>query len=352
MPNDRAKVAVAMSGGVDSSVAAALLLDTGYDVVGITMRLLAPGSLRSKPSPTEKARGIAARLGIPHYVVDLREPFKHHVVDYFVSEYRVGRTPNPCIRCNQRVKFGALLEEAERAGAQYLATGHYVRVAKEEGRYAVCRVKYRAKDQSYVLAGLSQDQLRRVIFPLGELTKEETRAKARSLGLDIAESSESQDICFIEDGDYHRFLAERGESGQPGPILSTTGEKLGSHTGLPKYTIGQRKGLGIAAARPYYVVRLDPERNAVIVGHREETFAKRLTAREVVWQGMPPQSEPFECDIQIRYRHEAAPCVVEPEGARFSAKFRVPQRAVTPGQWAVLYRGDMVLAAGTIDTFE
>lgn len=352
MPSDRTNVVVAMSGGVDSSVAAALLLEAGYDVAGMTMRLPAQGNASALPHAIEDARGVAARLGIPHHVIDVTEPFKKHVLDYFISEYQCGRTPNPCIRCNQRVKFGSLLQEVKRLGARYLATGHYVRLARHENRYAVCRAEYRQKDQSYVLAGLDQHQLGQVIFPLGEQTKQQTRAKARSLGLDVAENSESQDICFIEDGNYHRFLAEQGESGRPGPILTTTGEMLGTHTGLTNYTIGQRKGLGIAAIRPYYVVRLDPERNAVIVGHHEETFSKRLTARDVVWGGLPPQTEPFECDIQIRYRHAPVPCMVQPDENRFSAVFRAPQRAVTPGQWAVLYRGDMVLAAGTIDASE
>lgn len=203
-----------------------------------------------------------------------------------------------------------------------------------------------------MLSGLSQEQLARVVFPLGDLTKDETRTIARSLGLDLADKSDSQDICFLEGGDYRGYLARQGASGGPGPIVSASGEVLGTHTGLANYTVGQRKGLGIAAPRPYYVLRLLPERNTVVVGFHEETFAKGLTASGVVWSGMPPQTAPFECHIQIRYRHEAVSCTVTPAPGRFSAVFHAPQRAVTPGQWAVLYRGDMVLAAGTIDTFE
>jgi tRNA-specific 2-thiouridylase len=349
MADSHPTVAVAMSGGVDSSVAAALLCEEGFDVAGMTMRLQpecdAPGN------PVEDARRAARRLGIPHHVADLAQPFRQHVLDYFLSEYRRGRTPNPCVRCNQRIKFGALFEQARALGADLLATGHYVRVQERGDRMALCRAVFRGKDQSYVLAGLSQEQLRGALFPLGGQTKDRTRETARSLGLHVAEKSESQDICFVEGGDYRQFLAKHGEPMPPGPIATTSGEILGTHTGLAHYTVGQRKGLGIAAPEPYYVVRLDPERNAVVVGRREETFARRLTARDVVWGAIPPQTEPFECAIQIRYRHRPAPCVVEPHADGFEAVFEEPQRAVTPGQWAVLYRDDCVLAAGAIDAF-
>ncbi|HOD51358.1 MAG TPA: tRNA 2-thiouridine(34) synthase MnmA [Candidatus Hydrogenedentes bacterium] len=352
MATSHPKVIAAMSGGVDSSVAAALLRDAGHEVTGITMRLLPQRGSQAESKAIEDARRVAAHLGIPHHVADVAAPFQEHVLGYFVSEYSLGRTPNPCIRCNQRIKFGVLFDEARRLGGQFLATGHYARIACHEGRYAISRARFREKDQSYVLAGLSQEQLRHAMFPLGEKTKDQTRAIARSMGLDIAETPESQDICFIEDGDYRRFLAEQGLFGLPGPIVSATGETLGAHTGLTNYTIGQRKGLGIAAPRPYYVLRLDTERNALVVGHHEETFAKTLAARDVVWTGIPPQTAPLECSIQIRYRHKAAPCTVDPAPDHFSATFHEPERAVTPGQWAVLYRRDLVLAAGIIDMAE
>jgi len=343
-----------MSGGVDSSVAAALLKDAGHEVIGVTMRLFpaCDGAAEPREQAIEDARRAAARLSIPHHVAELAGLFQRQVLDYFLDEYRRARTPNPCVRCNQRIKFGALLDQARALGGEFLATGHYVRRAAREGRYAVCRAACREKDQSYVLSGLSQEQLARVVFPLGDLTKDETRTIARSLGLDLADKSDSQDICFLEGGDYRGYLARQGASGGPGPIVSASGEVLGTHAGLANYTVGQRKGLGIAAPRPYYVLRLLPERNTVVVGFHEETFAKGLTASGVVWSGMPPQTAPFECHIQIRYRHEAVSCTVTPAPGRFSAVFHAPQRAVTPGQWAVLYRGDMVLAAGTIDTFE
>lgn len=341
-----------MSGGVDSSVAAALLKDSGYDVVGMTMRLFPQCGSATGANPIEDAQRVAAHLGIPHHVAEFTQLFQHQVLDYFLDEYARGRTPNPCIRCNRRIKFGALFDKARELGGEALATGHYVRVIDHDGRRAVCRAKYRAKDQSYMLSGLSQEQLARVLFPLGNQTKDDTRAMARSLGLDIAEKSDSQDVCFLGGGDYRSYVAGQGQTGPPGPIVSTAGEVLGTHTGLTNYTIGQRKGLGVAAPRPYYVVRLDAENNTVVVGHEDETFAKGLTTSDIVWAGIAPQTGPLECCIQIRYRHEAVPCTVETGTDRFSARFHEPQRAVTPGQWAVLYRDDMVLAAGTIDTFE
>lgn len=355
MSTERARIVVAMSGGVDSTVAVALLQNAGHDVMGVTMRLVS--SQRGGPDPWEQAiedaRQAASRLGIPHHVADLSEAFQCQVQDYFLSEYQHARTPNPCVRCNQRIKFGALLAQAHELGGQFLATGHYVRLISHEGRHALARAVCREKDQSYVLSGLSQEQLKHVLFPLGGLTKEETRAFARSLGFDtIAEKSDSQDICFLAGGDYRSYVAQAGVSGTPGPILSSTGTVLGTHTGLANYTIGQRKGLGIAGPRPYYVLRLLPERNAVVVGFHEETYATRLTTSDAVWMGIPPQREPFECQIQIRYRHEAVPCTVEPAPGQFTAVFHTPQRAVTPGQWAVLYQDDLVLASGAIDTFE
>lgn len=357
--NNKAGVIVAMSGGVDSSVAAALLCEKGYDVVGMTLRVASGDGRESSQracctlDAAEDARRVADRLGIPHYVVNYVGRFEREVIADFTSEYLAGRTPNPCVRCNQRVKFGALFEKAAAAGAESIATGHYVQLTRPNGRFALRRAVDRAKDQSYALAGLSQEQLRRALFPLGGLTKEQARAKARSLGLVTADKPESQEICFIPDDDYRHFLEQRVGPATPGPILSAEGEALGEHKGLMYYTVGQRKGLGIAAARPYYVIRLDLRRNALIVGHEEATHCVSLTTGPVVWGALSPQTEAFDCLVQVRYRHTPAPGTAEPGERGLKVRFHRPQRAVTPGQWAVLYNEDeTVLGAGIIDDFE
>jgi tRNA-specific 2-thiouridylase len=343
-----------MSGGVDSSVAAALLLEQGYDVVGMTMRV-ASGDGREASEKAcctldaaSDAHRVADRLGVPHYVLNYLERFEHEIIGDFVSEYMQGRTPNPCARCNQRVKFGALFEKAEAIGADYIATGHYVRLEERDGRAALRRAVYRPKDQSYTLAGLGQKQLKRSLFPLGSMTKEETRAKARELGLVTANKTESQEICFVPNDDYRAFLRKRVGEGETGPILTEAGEQLGEHHGIAYYTVGQRKGLGIAAPRPLYVLRLDIERNAVIVGHEEETNEHALRAGQVVWGALSPQAQPFDCSVQIRYRHTPVPCTCYPADDGFTVKFHEPERSVSPGQWAVLYDGEHVLAAGII----
>ena len=345
-----------MSGGVDSSVAAALLVQQGYEVVGMTMRV-ASGEGRESSSKAcctldaaEDARRVAQKLGIPHYVLNYVQRFEREVISDFVSEYMAGRTPNPCSRCNQRVKFGALYEKALAIEADAIATGHYVRLEQRNGRHALRRAVHLAKDQSYTLSGLSQEQLCRAVFPLGELTKEATRAIARDLGLVTADKPESQEICFVPDDNYRNFLAKRTAPTKPGPIVSASGEVLGEHTGLVNYTVGQRKGLGIAASRPLYVVKLDMARNALVVGHQDEANCQALTAGQVNWCALPPQTEPFDCEVQIRYKSQPMPCTVYPSESAFDARFHEPQRAVTPGQWAVLYEGDYVLAAGIIDS--
>ncbi|MBN2311574.1 MAG: tRNA 2-thiouridine(34) synthase MnmA [Candidatus Hydrogenedentes bacterium] len=347
-------VLIAMSGGVDSSAAAAVLVQDGYDVAGITMDILPPRPAPDSPldAPGTRAGRVARHLGIPHRIVDYRERFDREVIDDFAAEYRAGRTPNPCVRCNQRVKFGALLDEAAASGAACLATGHYARIEPRGERLALHRAHDRAKDQTYALAGLSQAQLAQSFFPLGGKTKEETRRIAEALGLPAAVEPESQDICFVAGNDYGAFLDERLGPARPGPILSTAGEGLGEHRGLWRYTVGQRKGLGIAAPRPYYVVRLDAERNAVVVGHVEDTYCVGLTARPVTWSGLPAQAEPFECLAQIRYRHTPAPATAVPAGDAIALRFQEPQRSATPGQWAVLYDGDYVVAAGIIESVE
>ena len=352
------RVLAAMSGGVDSSVAAALLVEQGYDVVGVTLRIVPDAAKDSVFEPccsledAQDATRVAERLGFPHMVLNYLERFEEEVIADFIAEYRAGRTPNPCIRCNALIKFGALAGKARELGADFVATGHYARVGRREERGVLRRARHKDKDQSYVLACLTQEQLAVAMFPLGEMAKSQTRDIARSLDLDIAGKSESQEICFVPDDDYRRFLVERVGAPSPGPITSLSGEVLGEHKGLPFYTIGQRKGLGIAAPKPYYVVRLDPTRNALIVGNAEETYAKTLTVRDVNWGALPPQTERFDAEVKIRYRHEPAAASIAPVEGGLAVEFVEAQRSVTPGQWAVLYDGDDVLAAGIIEDFE
>lgn len=348
-----------MSGGVDSCTAAAMLAEQGHDVVGITMRVVADEEHRSVFQPccsaqmAEDARQVADTLGFPHYTLNLVEKFDSQVIGDFTSEYLSGRTPNPCVRCNQRLKFGTLYKKAIELGAEYIATGHYVRLTRRNGRFAVQRARHLAKDQSYVMAGLMQKQLAMGLFPLGEMTKQETRAKARELGLAAAETPESQDICFIPEGDYVGFLRKRVGAMSPGPIVNTSGDILGEHSGLMGYTVGQRRGLGVSADQPLYVVQIDIEKNALVVGHEEETYCRRFIANEVVWGGMPKQTGPFDGRVQIRYRHDPAPCTVSPRGNELEIMLHTPQRSVTPGQWAVVYDDeDRVLVASNIKDFE
>ncbi len=348
-----------MSGGVDSCTAAAMLAEQGHDVVGITMRVVADEEHRSVFQPccsarmAEDARQVADTLGFPHYTLNLVEKFESQVIGDFTNEYLSGRTPNPCVRCNQRLKFGTLYKKAIELGAEHIATGHYVRLARRNGRFAVQRARHLAKDQSYVMAGLMQKQLAMGLFPLGEMTKQETRAKARELGLAAAETPESQDICFIPEGDYVGFLRKRVGGMSPGPIVNTSGDILGEHSGLMGYTIGQRRGLGVSADQPLYVVEIDVESNALLVGREEETYCGRFIANEVVWGGMPKQTGPFRGRVQIRYHHDPAPCTVSPRGNELELALHTPQRSVTPGQWAVVYdEEDRVLVASNIKDFE
>jgi tRNA-uridine 2-sulfurtransferase len=347
-----------MSGGIDSSTAAALLVREGCEVVGVTMQVRAasaarPGSVAAHSTDAAVADAARAcqRLGIPHHVIDLSQVFEREVLDGFTREYLNGRTPNPCMQCNQRIKFGSLAEHVKELGAEALATGHYVQIAELPGRLALHRAVDPRKDQSYFLAALNQEQLAFARFPLGRFTKAQIREKARDFGLAMAERRESQDLCFSNSQDFRNVLIEKTETPAPGPILSTDGKLLGRHKGLIYYTVGQRKGLNIAAPCPLYVVRLDPQRNAVIVGVERETYAGQMTVTGVHWSGLPPQTRPFVCKVQIRYRHTAAHCEVIPSFDKLLVVFSEPQKAVTPGQWAVFYNEDVVLAAGIIDDF-
>jgi len=298
------------------------------------------------------ARDVAAPLSIKHYVVNYAEPFRALVIEDFIAAYLKGETPNPCIRCNRYVKFGKLLEEAVALEADYLATGHYARIRRDEasGRFLLLKGVDPQKDQSYALYPLAQQQLSRLIFPLGEQRKESTRRMARELRLRVAHKRDSQEICFIPDGDYGAFLkAHASEMIRPGPIVTVDGREIGQHQGLPLYTVGQRKGLGIAARRPLYVVRLDPANNAVVVGPDSAVWGKKFQARDVNWIAFDHPPDQLSAKVKIRYRHKERDATIYPTGEDTAdVSFDEPQRAITPGQAAVFYDGDIVLGGGTI----
>ena len=352
------RVVVAMSGGVDSSVAAALLVEQGYDVVGVMMRLWSePGETASinkccSLESVHDARAVADRLSIPFYVIDVEQPFYEHVVTFFIREYAAGRTPNPCLACNRRIRFGYLLNYARTLEADYLATGHYARVRKDQtGRRQLLRGADHGKDQSYVLSVLTQADLSQALFPVGECTKPEVRALAAARGLPTASRIESQDLCFVADGDYRRFVNEWApESVKPGPILDGRGRQLGTHRGLPYYTIGQRSGLGIAAPKPLYVLALDVAQNALIVGEADSLGRTWLRTARVNWVADEPPDIPLIAGVQIRYRARSAEATVTPlpDGGA-EVRFAVPLRDITPGQAAVFYDGEICLGSGIIE---
>ncbi len=355
------RVVVAMSGGVDSSVAAALLAESGYDVVGVMMRLWAePARAGALDAPANRccslesvndARAVADRLGIPFYVIDVAREFKDRVVDFFIDGYARGVTPNPCLACNRRIRFGYLLEYARGLGASYLATGHYAQVRRgPDDAYQLWRGLDPGKDQSYVLSVLEQADLRHTLLPIGGYRKPEVRALAAARGLPTASRVDSQDLCFLADGDYRRFLAEHApDAVSPGPIVDRTGRALGSHRGLPYYTIGQRSGLGIAAAQPLYVLELDRAQNAVVVGTAAELGFAALRTGPVNWIAGAAPDGPLRCAVQIRYRARPAPARVTllPDGGA-DVVFEAPLRDVTPGQAAVFYAGEQCLGGGII----
>lgn len=349
------RVVVALSGGVDSSAAAALLKAQGYDVVGVMLRLWSePGDGASNRcctlDATQDAQRVAWALGIPFYLLDCEQAFREQVVETFIREHAAGRTPNPCVACNRAIKFGFLLEQLSAFDADAIATGHYARVVEADGEYQLWRARDLRKDQSYVLHVLGQAQLRRVLFPLGELTKAEARAVAAARGLPVAEKAESQDLCFVRDQDYRRFLREHApDLMRPGPILDSAGRELGVHQGLPGYTIGQRRGIGVAAPEPLYVLALDVSRNALIVGPAAALGRMAFRATGVHFVSERPLTAPLAATVKVRYTGREIAAVLAPaEGDAVSVQLAEPVRDITPGQSAVFYQGERVLGGGVI----
>jgi tRNA-specific 2-thiouridylase len=350
------RVVVAMSGGVDSSVAAALLKEQGYDVMGMMLRLWSePGKEDSNrcctPDSMAQARRVAARLEIPFYVIDAKDVFRQTVVQYFLDGYARGETPNPCLVCNRQIRWTFLLEHALALGADFMATGHYVRIQRDEGgKSQLLRAVDRSKDQSYVLHVLKQEQLARALFPVGDYPKTEIRAIAEKFGLPTATRKDSQDLCFLAGEDYRNFLQRHAaEMLQPGAIVMQDGRSIGIHSGLPNYTIGQRKGLRVASPVPLYVLGKDATSNTLIVGTQEQLGASELSAHDVNWLSGEAPGPSFRAEVKIRYTAKEAVAQVTPlEGNQARVQFESPQRDITAGQAAVFFDGDVLIGGGLI----
>ncbi len=356
--NKKKRIVVAMSGGVDSSVAAALLKKEGHDVIGITMQIWDHSETDHgfgtccSLGDVYDARRVAEEIGIPFYVMNLEKEFREEVVQYFIKEYLSGSTPNPCVPCNQRMKFHFLMKRSMELGADLLATGHYASVVRHNGRLVIQRGRDRKKDQSYFLFNLSQKQLEKIIFPLGNHTKSHIRELARKYNLNIAEKEESQEICFVTEGNYGTFLKkEVGEKEiKAGAILNSHGERIGTHKGTPFYTIRQRKGLGIAAPTPLYVTAINPEKAELRVGKKEDLYRSECEVGQINWY-IPPEKgwESVPSSVRIRYRGKETESTIHPlNGDRVNIRFKKPVEAVTPGQAAVFYQGDLVVGGGWI----
>lgn len=358
----RKRAVVAMSGGVDSSVAAAMMVEQGYDVIGLMMRLWSEDGKEMlnrccTPEQMDDARHIAGSLGIPFYVVDVKDYFRDTIVDFYLDQHRLGRTPNPCIECNREIRFNWLYERAMALHADYLVTGHYAQIKQsaDSGTFELHTGVDQHKDQSYVLHMLDQEHLAHVRFPVGGMSKPEVRQLAQKFNLPVASKSDSMDLCFLSGEDYRDFLQRHvPEINRPGPILNAVGERLGEHTGLPNYTIGQRKGLGVTSPDPLFVLRKDATENALILGTRADVVTHDLVARNVSWvAGYPPKvDEPFNCEVKIRYKARPAPAVVKSlEDGKVKIKFDQPVFGATPGQGAVFYQGSNCLGGGIISDF-
>jgi tRNA-uridine 2-sulfurtransferase len=370
-PQERQRVVVGMSGGVDSSATAALLLEQGYDVVGITLKLW-PQDCVSRaedkccgPQAVSDARSVCNKLGVPYYLIDEAAEFQSKVIQYFADEYKAGRTPNPCVMCNQNLKFGRLIDRANQLGAQYIATGHFARVEKVYGNSETSNIEHRTpnaeryllkrgrdlkKDQSYFLFSLRQDQLARAMFPLGEKTKSDTREVARHCNLKTADKEESMEICFVPDNNYGKFLQQANLAQKHrGEIVDLHGHVLGHHDGIEFYTIGQRKGLGITTPKPVYVVELDAENNRVVVGDETALDRDEFVVDRCNWIPFDEPPEQIEVTAKIRYNHPGTPATVLPiDHGKAKVKLHTPQRAITPGQAAVFYQDDLVVGGGWI----
>ena len=351
----RPLVAMAMSGGVDSSVAAALLVERGYRVVGLMLRLWSePGRAAENrcctPAGIALAQRVAAKLAIPFHVIDAQEPFAAAILSTFVSEYRRGRTPNPCLVCNREIRWGYLRRHAQAMGAEMLATGHYARTRERDGQIDLLTARDEEKDQSYVLSLLDQEALSQTLFPVGDLTKPEVRQHARRLELPVADRADSQDLCFLAGDDYRDFLKRQApDVFRPGAIVTTEGRRVGTHEGLAAYTVGQRKGLGISATEPLYVVDLDERSNQVVVGPREKLGRSALATERAHWINPPAPVAPIDALVKIRYKAAAVPARVTPLGeGTCRVDFEQPLRDITPGQAAVFYQGERCLGQATI----